>query len=133
MIRVINYAHPFTDQQLVTLTDLVRETPTVCEVVTHIDRHQPMADVARRLADAAQLAPQAWQTERIILNPPALAPLALALLAEIHGRCGYFPPVLNIRPVGDALPPMFEVGEIINLQQLRDQAREQRTANAPLN
>jgi len=39
---------------------------------------------------------------------------------------GYFPPVLRLRPVKDALPPRFEPAEILNLQALRDQARSRR-------
>jgi hypothetical protein len=47
-------------------------------------------------------------------------------LAELHGRMGYFPPILRLRPVEGAIPPRFEVAEIINLQALRDAARKER-------
>ena len=56
--------------------------------------------------------PEAWQTTPLVLNPPALAPLALALLAELHGRCGGFPALLNVRPVADSLPTRYEVAEL---------------------
>jgi hypothetical protein len=39
---------------------------------------------------------------------------------------GYFPSVLRLRPVPDSNPPQFEVAEIINLQAVRDRAREHR-------
>ncbi|MCS7301391.1 MAG: CRISPR-associated protein Csx15 [Fimbriimonadales bacterium] len=52
--------------------------------------------------------------------------IAATLLAELHGRMGYFPPVLRLRPVEGAVPPRFEVAEILNLQQIRDTARSQR-------
>ena len=39
---------------------------------------------------------------------------------------GYFPPVLRLRPVPDAVPPRFEVVEIINLQGVREEARQSR-------
>jgi len=39
---------------------------------------------------------------------------------------GYFPTVLRLRPVEGAVPPRFEVVEILNLQQVRDQARRTR-------
>ena len=48
------------------------------------------------------------------------------MLAELHGRLGYFPPVLRLRPVEGALPPRFEVAEILNLQDVRDAARAKR-------
>jgi hypothetical protein len=63
----------------------------------------------------------------VLLNPPALAPVATALIAEIHGRTGYFPPVLNVRPVAGVLPPRYEIGEIVSLQEIRDLARKRRT------
>jgi hypothetical protein len=49
------------------------------------------------------------------------------VLAELHGRMGYFPPVLRLRPVEQALPPRYELAEVINLQAVRDSARKERT------
>jgi hypothetical protein len=82
-----------------------------------------LVEVARELAEAAGLAPREWQTLPLVINPPALAPAALTLMAELHGRCGYFPPILNIRPVANSTPPRYEVAEIVNLQAIRDTAR----------
>jgi hypothetical protein len=39
---------------------------------------------------------------------------------------GYFPTIIRLRPVANATPPRFEVAELINLQAVRDRAREQR-------
>lgn len=69
------------------------------------------------------MTPPEWQTLPRLLNPPRLAPLALALVAELHGRCGHFPALVNIRPVAGATPMRYEVAEIVNLQTLRDTAR----------
>ena len=38
----------------------------------------------------------------------------------------YLPPVLRLRPVPDSIPPQFEVAEILDLQAVRDRARERR-------
>jgi hypothetical protein len=122
-IVLLNYAHSLTPEQLVQTAELLGATPEVRSIATQADRARPLADVARELADAAGLTPEEWQTQPLLLNPPALAPLALALIAELHGRCGYFPPILNIRPVPESLPPRYEVAEIANLQALRDAAR----------
>jgi len=48
------------------------------------------------------------------------------VLAEIHGRCGYFPPIVRLRPIKDSLPPRFEVAEILNLNAVRETARTKR-------
>jgi hypothetical protein len=123
---LLNYAHPLTEAQLAQVAALLGEAPTVRDVVTHVDRALPLAQVAAALADAAGLAPTEWQTTPLLINPPALAPVALALVAELHGRCGYFVPALNIRPVAGVSPPRYEVAEIVALQTLRDAARLRR-------
>lgn len=123
---VLNYAHPFTEEQLERVSALLESFPEVRFIPTEVDRTLAMGEVARELADAAGLNSTEWQTLPLLINPPALTPLALSLIAELHGRCGYFPPIINIRPVRDVLPPRYEVAEIVNLQALREQARSQR-------
>ncbi len=123
---ILNCAHPLTDEQRAHITALMGETPEVCDIPTHIDRSQPLAEVATALADAAGLSQQQWQTTLLLLNPPALAPVATALLAELHGRCGYFPPIINVRPVAGAVPPRYEIGEIVSLNDIREHARASR-------
>jgi hypothetical protein len=123
---LLNYAHPITEEQRDQLAALVGDVPEIREVATHIDRALPLSQVARELADVAGLSPAEWQTVPLLLNPPALAPVTAALLAELHGRCGYFVPVVHIRPVAGALPPRYEIGEIVGLQEIRDTARQRR-------
>jgi hypothetical protein len=122
-LLLLNFAHPLTEAQLAQVSTLLDERPTVRDVLVQIDRDRPLVEAARELADAAELSPIEWQTLPLLINPPGLAPLALALIAELHGRCGHFLPILNIRPVEGALPPRYEVAEIVNLQELRDAAR----------
>lgn len=128
---LINFAHPLTAEQLAQVATLIpaqagTAPPEVRDVPTQADRSRPIAEVAGELVERAGLSTAEWQTLPLVVNPPGLAPLALAVIAELHGRCGYFPPVLNIRPVAGALPPRYEVAEIVNLQALRDAARARR-------
>ena len=125
-VLVLNYSHPLTEAQIATVAGIVGETPEVRDLASQVDRARPLAEVARDLADAAGLTPQEWQTTPLALNPPALAPVALALIAELHGRCGGFPAILNVRPVADSVPTRYEVAEVVNLQALRDAARRRR-------
>jgi hypothetical protein len=62
----------------------------------------------------------------LLINPPTLNVIASLLMAELHGRCGYFPSVLRLRLMPGQIPPAYEVAEILNLQQVRDQARRSR-------
>jgi len=72
------------------------------------------------------LSPDEWQTASLLVNPPSLNFITALVLAEIHGRTGYFPPIVRLRPVKDALPPKYEVAEVLNLQKVRDEARSER-------
>lgn len=126
IVLLLNYTQPLTAEQLAQVEALLGASPELRLIASQVDRGRPLGQVAVELADAAALTPQDWQTRPLLLNPPALAPVALALVAELHGRCGYFPPILNIRPVADAMPPRYELAEIVNLQALRDAARNLR-------
>ena len=123
---ILNYSHPLNAAQLERIEALVGERPLVRDLATHADRSRPLAEVARELADAASLSAEEWQTMPLLLNPPALAPLALALIAELHGRSGGFPALINIRPVAESTPTRYEVAELVNLQDLRNRARVRR-------
>ena len=79
------------------------------------------------MAAACGLSPTDWQTLPLLVNPPSLNFIAVVLLAEIHGRCGYFPTVLRMRPVPGSTPPRYEVAELVNLQDVRDVARTRRS------
>ncbi len=117
---LLNFAHPLTGEQLTQVSARLGHELDVRQIATHVDRRRPLAEVALELVEAAALTPAEWQMLPLVVNPPGLAPLAL--IAELHGRCGYFVPVLNVRPVADALPPRYEVAEVVNLQALRDGA-----------
>lgn len=125
-IVLLNFAHPLTAEQRAQLAALIEAEPEIRTIPVQADRSRPLAEVASELADAAGLTPEAWQTVPVLINPPGLAPLALALIAEIHGRSGGFPAIINVRPVPGATPPRYEIAEVVNLQALREAARARR-------
>lgn len=124
---VLNFAHPLTGEHLRQLEVLTGRRPErVVDVSSHIDPDEPLAPQVVRLVDSCHLSCEEWQTLAIVVNPPSLNFSAVTLVAELHGRMGYFPTVLRMRPVADAIPPRFEIAEIIDLQNVRDQARRRR-------
>lgn len=125
---LLNYAHPLTPAQLGRLAELLGAPCEVRDLTAHADRSRPLAEVAYELAEAAGLSAVEWQSRPLLLNPPALAPLALALIAELHGRRGGFPALLNVRPAASSLPTRYELAELLDLQALRDAARARRVA-----
>ena len=121
---LLNFSHPLTPSQLAEIESLSGQTiHQVISLPVHFDNDQPFIPQLRELAAEIPLSPEALQTEPILVNPPSLNFITALLLAELHGRMGYFPPVLRLRPVPDSLPPRYETAEILNLQSVRDAAR----------
>ena len=129
---LLNFSHPLTDEQRAQIEALTGQPiARVVTIPSQIDTQQPLAPQIVAMTDAAGLTPEEWQTAPILVNPPALNFSAVTLIAELHGRMGYFPPVLRMRPVVGpggqrVVPPRFEVAEIINLQAVRDESRQKR-------
>ncbi|MCR4407428.1 MAG: CRISPR-associated protein Csx15 [Anaerolineae bacterium] len=127
---LLNFSHPLTPDHIRQIEALAgQKIERVVEVHSQIDPQQPLVSQVIGLADAAGLTPAEWQTLPLLVNPPSLNFIAVVLLAELHGRCGYFPAHLRLRPVQGSLPPQYEVAEILNLQAVRDEARQRRNPN----
>ena len=121
---IINFSHPLTIAQQVAIERISGETvDCVTEVQAHLDSAMPFAEQARSLVDGIGLSVAEWQTLPLLINLPSHNVIAALVLAELHGRMGYFPAVIRLRPMAEATPPQFEVAEIINLQAVRDRAR----------
>jgi hypothetical protein len=124
---LLNFSHPLTPAHLAQVEALTgQKVERVAEVHSQIDPQQPLVPQAVALADQAGLSSAEWQTLPLLVNPPSLNFIAVTLLAELHGRCGYFPAHLRMRPVQGSLPPQYEVAEVLNLQAVRDAARGKR-------
>lgn len=124
---LLNFSHPLTETQLEALkTQTGQAEIDLRQIKTHFDHERPFPEQITLLIDNLGLDAQTWQTEQILINPPALNVIAVSLLAELHGRMGYFPAIIRLKPIPGSLPPQFEFAEIINLQAIRDQARTQR-------
>lgn len=124
---ILNFSHPLTEQQVEAVRGLVSEPITgVKNVACQFDHARPFAEQARGLLEGVGLSAEQWQTTPLLVNLPSLAVIAAAVLAEVHGRCGYWPPVLRLRPVAGSVPPRFEVAEVIDLSKVRDEARKMR-------
>jgi len=124
---LLNFSHPLTDLQREQIESLAGQ-PIAREIhlPAQFDPQQPFAPQLDALLAQTGLSSEQWQTEQIVVNLPSLNFITALLLADLHGRMGYFPPCLRLRPVKDALPPRFEVAEILNLQARRDAARAAR-------
>lgn len=123
---MLNYSHPLTPEQCEQLTALIGDDLDVRTIPVQIEQAQPLDVQTVALADAAGLSSVEWQTVPHIVNLPGLAIVAATLLAELHGRIGHFPTIVRLRPVPDSTPPRYDVFGLLNLQALREHARQRR-------
>lgn len=126
-MTLVNFAHPITKEQQSRIEEMTGQViERVIEVPAQFEHERSFVEQARELIDAVGLSAKEWQTTPLIINLPSLHVIAATVVAELHGRMGYFPAVLRLRPVPGVTPPRFEVAEIINLQVVRDEARSGR-------
>ena len=124
---ILNFAHPLTPAHLAAIELLARQkVERVIDVPSQFDNARPFGEQARQLVENAGLSSQEWQTVPLLVTLPSFNVIAALLLAEMHGRMGYFPAVLRLRPILGSAPSQFEVAEIINLQAVREAARQMR-------
>uniref|UniRef100_UPI0035B14D5D CRISPR-associated protein Csx15 n=1 Tax=Promineifilum sp. TaxID=2664178 RepID=UPI0035B14D5D len=89
---LLTFSHPLTPVQLAQLAALLDGAPPdVRDVPAQFDQARPFAGQVAELLDAAGLSAADWQTTPLLIMPPAYAPIAATLIAELHGRMGYFP------------------------------------------
>ena len=124
---LLNFSHPITAAQRVQIEGLAGTSITrLLEVTVQFDEQQPFASQLQQLLAQIDLTPAQWQGEAFLVILPSLNFIAALLLAELHGRMGYFPLVVRTRPVADALPRRYEVAELLDLQAIRELARATR-------
>ena len=124
---VINFSHPLTPDHLAAIARLAGQpVERTIQVPVQFDTAEAFLPQVVNLADAAGLAPTEWQTLPLVIVPPALNFIAVTLLAELHGRMGYFPTCVRLRPSPGSTPPRFEVAELLPLNEVREAARARR-------
>ncbi|HPH98122.1 MAG TPA: CRISPR-associated protein Csx15 [Anaerolineaceae bacterium] len=127
MTIILNFSHPLTEENLAQVEALTgNPVERVISIPVQFDTNQSFLPQLEQMMGALSLSSEELQTLPVLINPPALNFITVMLMADLHGRMGYFPPVLRLRPVAGALPPRFEVAEILNLQAVREQARKKR-------
>ncbi len=124
---LLNFSHPLPPEQLARVAELAGQpVDSVLSFPVQLDPQRPFVPQVEALVAQINLSPEQWQTAPIVVNLPSLNYIAATVLAELHGRMGYFPPILRLRPVEGAIPPRYEAAEIVNLQNVRDAARKKR-------
>jgi len=124
---LLNFSHPLTPEQIAQIEALSGQpVDDLRAIPVQFDPDRPFAPQAEALVQSVALSPEDWQTRPILIVPPSLNVIAALLLAELHGRMGYFPAVLRLKLAPGSTPPRYEIAEILNLQAVRDAARKSR-------
>ena len=124
---LINFAHPLNSDHLKQIERLTNQSvDRMIEIPADIDPQKEICRQVVELIEQTGLSSTEWQTYPLLVNPPSLNFIAITLLAELHGRCGYFPANLRMRPVEGSVPIEYEAAEILNLQAIRENARRTR-------
>ena len=123
---VLNFSHPLTDDNLQQIEQLAAiKIEDVRAIPVQIVAGEPLEKQIVAIVDKVGFSAQEWQTTGLLINPPGYAIAALALCAELHGRIGHFPSIICM--VSRSGPVIkYEVVELLNLQELRDSARQKR-------
>ena len=72
------------------------------------------------------LTPEEWQTTPLVVVPAGYSLIWSVVLAELHGRLGYFPDVVRLCPSTKPSMEKYEVAEIMNLREVRHNSRDKR-------
>ncbi|KGM12881.1 hypothetical protein N869_01015 [Cellulomonas bogoriensis 69B4 = DSM 16987] len=121
---VLSCSHPLTEPQLERLQVLAggARLRVLEPDLAHLDLDGDLVGQVRRALDALPLRGSDWESLPFLVSLPALSLSAAVLVAEVHGRCGHFPTVVRrVRSRGPVV--MFEVADLIGLQDVRTSAR----------
>lgn len=125
---VLNFSHPITDHQRSQIEALAKKPiERIIDIPAQFENALPFASQVEELVNSIKLSPLQWQTLPFLISPPSYNFAAAALLAELEGRIGYLPTIVRTRPIMDVTPTAFEVAELLNLAEIRAQAREARS------
>jgi hypothetical protein len=125
---LLNFSHPLTPEQLRQVEEILGRPVErmISAQAGNFDHQKLFSPQVEELIDGLGISSQQWQTEELLVVPPSLNHIAVLVLAELHGRMGYFPAHLRLRPALGSTPPRFEVAEIVDLQKVRERARRKR-------
>ena len=121
-MKVLNFSHPITDRQIEQLSEYQSADVEVIDIPVKLDLSQDIVAQIRGIVDAATERHNIdWQSDYSqVVNLPGHSVAASVLLAELHGRKGHFPAIMQLNREDDG---SFAVKEIIQLQNVRDSAR----------
>lgn len=121
-MKVLNFSHPLSDVASAQIQEKLGQFETL-RIPVQVDPKKAMEPQVEVIMAEVGFTPDQWQTEAYALVLPGLTGVAGILLAKVHGRAGHFPRIILLRQNDEKA---FEVGEIVDLQDVRNEARKRR-------
>lgn len=124
---ILNFSHPLTVEQISSIETITgQKVDDVVDIPVQFTNDQPFEPQLNALLNSIPITAIELQKEMVLVNPPSLNFITALLLAELHGRTGHFPSILRLQPMNISAGTRFEVAEILNLQHVREKARQSR-------
>ena len=120
---VLNFGHRLTSEQVKVMGEMTgHDLAAIIDAAVRLDLDKPVQPQLEKIID--DIAGRVdLENEPYLVSLPSLNVAAAVVLAILHGRSGCFPSVVRLKPVRGAHPPRYVVGEIVDLQAIRDTAR----------
>ena len=119
---LINFGAPFKQIQISQAEAFLHEPITrVVNLPFNVDSDQEVLSQFKKTLGKLKLSNVELRAEPVVVNLPQQNYLSVMVLAELHARMGYFPPVIRTRMKSSGILPYHEVAEVIDLQWIEDQ------------
>jgi hypothetical protein len=126
---IINFSgHPVLPGQQQDIGQMMHwPSPEVIDVsLGNVTEDHNFVSTIEKAVEKITLSPEEWQATPLVVIPAGYAAIWSVVLAELHGRLGYFPDVVRLRPAKTVSNEKFEVAEIMNLREVRHNSRDKR-------
>lgn len=126
---VLNYSgHPVLPGQKLEIEKLMHWTSSDVINVTigNVPEDNTFTATVLQAVESTGFSAEEWQTTPLVVIPSGYSAIWSVVLAELHGRLGYFPDVVRLRPAPSGSVEKFEVAEILNLGEIRHLSRHKR-------
>jgi hypothetical protein len=118
---LLNFSTPFRQVQLAQAEILLREPiDRVVNFPCHVDSDMEILPQFYTLMAKLPLNDAELKSEPVVVVLPAQNYLAVLVMAYLHGRMGYFPPIIRTRLKTFGLLPLHEAAELLDPQAVED-------------
>ena len=125
---LINFAYPLTAGQREAIEKLLdQEITQEIHLQVAFNNEIDFKDQVKALFENRHMPVETLTVNPVAVILPSHSFIAGLVLVELHGRMGRFPAVIRFKPKQGSLPLLYEVAEVVDLQQLRESVRQNRS------